>query len=101
MSDVNLTCPHCGAAVVRGPSTCPSCGRSLHSAPGVQAGAAATPKPPPARVVVVDFDMPMGSMVNFIFKWAIASIPAVLLLAVVVFIATAILAGIGAAIAGS
>ena len=36
--------------------------------------------PPPQRVMVVDLDMPMGSMVGFMVKWAIASIPALLLL---------------------
>jgi hypothetical protein len=31
-------------------------------------------------VVIVDFKMPMGSMVEFMVKWAIASIPALLIL---------------------
>ena len=34
----------------------------------------------PARVVVVDVDMPMGAMVRLLVKWAIASIPAMLIL---------------------
>lgn len=34
------------------------------------------------RVVVTDFDMPFGSMVSFMIKWAIASIPAAIILAV-------------------
>jgi hypothetical protein len=34
----------------------------------------------PNHVVVTDLDMPLGSMVNFMVKWAIASIPAFLIL---------------------
>ena len=30
--------------------------------------------------LIVDFKMPMGSMVEFMVKWAIASIPALLIL---------------------
>jgi hypothetical protein len=37
-------------------------------------------KPQPQLVRVVDFDMPMRSMMNFMVKWAIASIPAMILL---------------------
>lgn len=36
--------------------------------------------PQPVRVVVADFDMPFGSMVGFMVKWAIAAIPALLIL---------------------
>ena len=36
----------------------------------------------PLRVVVVDFDMSFGSMVGFMVKWAIASIPAAFILLV-------------------
>ncbi|MGO9018059.1 MAG: hypothetical protein ACLQVJ_06870 [Syntrophobacteraceae bacterium] len=32
------------------------------------------------RVVVTDFDMPFGSMVKLMVKWAIASIPAAIIL---------------------
>jgi hypothetical protein len=34
------------------------------------------------EVVVTDIDMPFGSMVRFMVKWAIASIPALIILAV-------------------
>jgi hypothetical protein len=33
-----------------------------------------------ARVTVTDVDMPFGSMVRFMVKWALASIPAFLML---------------------
>jgi hypothetical protein len=34
----------------------------------------------PTRVVVVDFDMPFGSMVRLMVKWSLAAIPAILIL---------------------
>ena len=37
-------------------------------------------------VKVSDFDMPFGSMIVFMVKWAIASIPAILILMVLFFI---------------
>ena len=44
------------------------------------------PKPPvpiPAAVTVIDVQMPFWSMVVFMVKWAIAAIPAVLILVIV------------------
>lgn len=38
------------------------------------------------RVVVTDFDMPFGSMVMFMVKWALASIPAFLVLGLVAIV---------------
>jgi hypothetical protein len=35
---------------------------------------------PAQRVTVVDIDMPFGSMVRFMVRWAVATIPAVLIL---------------------
>lgn len=35
----------------------------------------------PNEVVIIDIDMPFRSMVNFIVKWTLASIPAALILA--------------------
>jgi len=48
----------------------------------------------PARVVVVDFDMPMGSMVKLMVKWAIASIPAVIVLLFVAGLVAGLLGGV-------
>ena len=45
-------------------------------------------------VKVSDFDMPFGSMVVFMVKWAIASIPALLMLMVLFFIFGGFLAAI-------
>lgn len=41
---------------------------------------------PGARVIVTDVDMPFGSMVQFMVKWAIATIPALFLLSVIAFL---------------
>jgi len=41
------------------------------------------PMPGPMRVSVVDFDMPLGSMILMLLKWAIAAVPAMLVLTVV------------------
>ncbi len=35
---------------------------------------------PASRVTVVDIEMPFGSMVAFMVKWTIASIPAIIIL---------------------
>lgn len=43
------------------------------------------------EIVVVDVKMPFWSMVRFMLKWAIAAIPAALLLAVLAFILTGVL----------
>lgn len=43
------------------------------------------------RVAVVDIDMPFGSMVNFMVKWALASIPAIMILALFAAFAVAML----------
>ena len=43
-------------------------------------------------VVITDIDMPFGSMVRFIVKWVIASIPAILILWVIMAIIAGIIA---------
>jgi hypothetical protein len=45
-------------------------------------------------VIVTDIRMPFGSMVAFMIKWAIASIPAAVLLAVLGAVLVAILGGV-------
>lgn len=58
----------------------------------------------PTRVRVTDIDMPFGSMVMFMVKWSLASIPALMILAAATFavvIALATLAGtLGLAVHG-
>lgn len=54
------------------------------------------PKEPSSRVSIVDIDMPFGSMVIFMVKWSIATIPGVIILvAVGAFIFAFVSAAIG------
>jgi hypothetical protein len=46
------------------------------------------------RVVVTDFDLPFGSMVKLMVKWAIASIPAAIILVLLGTIAVGLLRGL-------
>ncbi len=52
-------------------------------------------------VVVTDIKMPFGSMVAFMVKWVIASIPAFIILAILFAIITAIFGGIIGGMGGS
>lgn len=51
-------------------------------------------EPENQNVVVTDIQMPFGSMVVFMVKWAIASIPAIIILFMFFAIVTAIFGGI-------
>lgn len=51
---------------------------SEHSTSAVSAGSTFN-----QRVAVMDIQMPFGSMITFMVKWAIASIPAMIILMVV------------------
>lgn len=46
------------------------------------------------NVVVTDVQMPFGSMVVFMVKWTIASIPAMIIVMVIAMIAAAAMGGI-------
>ena len=48
-----------------------------------------------AHVVVTDIRMPFWSMVVFMIKWAVAAIPAFIILAVLGGVAAALLSGFG------
>ena len=58
----------------------------------------------PVRVIITGFDMPFGSLIGFMIKVALASIPATIILSVVGFIIffvfSALLAGCGLALGG-
>ena len=45
------------------------------------------------RVVVTDIHMPFWSMVVFMVKWALASIPAIIILTVIAVLAWRVIAG--------
>ena len=52
------------------------------------------------KVVVADFNMPFGSMVSFMVKWALASIPAILILGIFFVIISAVFGGCIAGLTG-
>ena len=58
---------------------------------------APVPRATPSRVQIIDVDMPFASMVGFMIKWALASIPALIILFCIVGFGVAVLGGIGAA----
>lgn len=54
------------------------------------------PDPPRVqRVTLVDLDLPMETMVLFMVKWALATIPALVILTLVGMALLALLAGMG------
>lgn len=48
----------------------------------------------PGKVVIVDVHMPFMSMVTFMVKWAIAAIPAILILFVIGALLSGVVAGL-------
>ena len=87
---------------------CPSCRRAVEIAPKVDASPtqsvptsaagigkpSAIVQPVMGQVKIIDFEMPFGSMVTFMIKWAIASIPAMIILFIAGFILSSLLIGI-------
>lgn len=115
-------CEHAAPAADFGePLRCPGCGAYYEKAVKSKAQQAAEalikPDPRPAMrsqsdfaahsikalmseytgaqpVVVLDLKMPFNSMIMFMIKWALASIPALLILMVIGFFSAAILGGL-------
>ena len=98
MDTIDIKCPHCGeeleaTADVHGTViACPSCNgqvsvpamQKLHIPPKPARTAPSTQKTKPdvKEVVVTDIRMGFSSMVIFLVKWAVAAIPAAIILAV-------------------
>ena len=61
----------------------------------IQEIAAAPSRPRPQEVVVVDLNMSFSSMVWFMVKWVLASIPAMIILAILFLVATSVIGLIG------
>ena len=78
-------CPSCGAVMVEGGMYCNQCGRPDE---GTQHLANHQ------RVSVVDIKMPFFSMVIFMVKWAIAAIPAFIILLILGSLVVGIIAAI-------
>ena len=72
IQDASRVCEHCGKDLVSVPAPAdPEYGKALPVAPDPDLSTALV-----QRVAVVDLAMPFGSMVLFMFKWMLASIPA-------------------------
>lgn len=123
-----LKCPRCGEPHFEGTDWCEGCGqalsataqqplapsaaqRALYAPPaitpaGAQVQQAGHPTVVNVReVTVTDVRMPFGSMVVFMIKWAIASVPAGIVLAAIwfglMFLLTALLGGVGGLLSNS
>ena len=114
MNDIEttVTCPKCDAAYKLKYSryspekthTCSACGEKIplpEKAPEPVAPAPSAHIPAtlvmrssrdPKEVIITDIQMPFGSMVVFMLKWAIAAIPAVLLFGALIFLICSTLA---------
>jgi len=93
-----MECPNCNNTNIQADATkCGECGSVFkdyeESAPEGVTGLAS--KSNNQNVTVTDIKMPFGSMVEFMVKWAIASIPAFIILLVIGFTIAGIL-GVGA-----
>jgi hypothetical protein len=72
-------------------------------APAAQGGLLAAPDyalVPLTRVVVTDVNMTFQSMVVFMVKWAIAAVPALIILALILAVVSALLSAIGIGLLG-
>jgi hypothetical protein len=98
------TCPNCGAPVVdwRPYGRCKQCKEPFSAEFDAQMdalrsrGRPATPVA--ATVVVTDIQMPFGSMVVFMVKWTLASIPALIILALLAGVVLMLFGGLGAVV---
>ena len=103
-------CSHCSERLEDSFDTCWRCGYSREGTPPdtgekhqikanrKEARADTKSRTQQQEVVVVDVSVPFGSMVVFMVKWAIASIPAFLILLVLGMLFGGLLGGIGAAL---
>lgn len=115
-----MQCPKCNHIPLAGnqpdPNRCPACGieyaaairervqQSQHTRQAAEQQMSASPAPHVKRaimehrgaqpVVVLDVNMSFGSMVVFMIKWALAAIPAMLILMLIGFFAVMFLGGL-------
>lgn len=116
-----MQCPECNHVPLAGtqpdPTRCPECGIYYAKAAWLRKGqvpAGTKPKPPAVKVsdaygvqqalrnypgaqpvVVIDVQMSFNSMVWFMVKWALASIPALIILFILFLIMLGIIGGLG------
>jgi hypothetical protein len=96
MGSSKKQCPHCGKVVSAKAEDCP-CGY-LFTGYEEQEEIKRKHKNPVQRVIITDIAIPFSSLVLFMVTWAIAAIPAFLILAVLGFSIVFILGGLGAII---
>ena len=94
-----MKCPNCHNTTSEDAVKC-ECGYVFKgyqesSSPDITASRSHTNNSNNQNVIVTDIKMPFGSMVEFMVKWAIASIPAFIILLVIGFMIAGIL-GVGA-----
>jgi hypothetical protein len=94
IGDAAIVCPHCRRATLPGPSSEPAVASPPRSATRTEIEHAPALPSPILRVTVVDVNMPFASMVGFMVKWAIAAIPAVLILGVLAVFGAALFAAV-------
>lgn len=77
-------CNTCGRLIPEYDKQCPHCHGEPHllSKPGIQ------------KVIIEDIDMHFGSMIKFMVKWAIASVPAILIISIIIAFITSILSAL-------
>lgn len=81
---ISNQCPNCKAPVLPADTHCPVCRAALNAPLGASVtygtSRAETYAVSSREVVITDIQMPIASMVTFMVKWAIASIPALCIL---------------------
>jgi hypothetical protein len=101
-----IKCPECGVVNLDDSKTCSDCGLDMVDAfqemPSTEKHKYSV-EPPPVpeqqtvqkfqEVVIKDFNMPFWSMVGFMIKWALASIPAIIILTIIVSLAISVITG--------
>ena len=85
-----VPCRECAQGVSAYAPACPRCGFPNPGGNGDR----------PLRVEVRDVDMKMGSMVTFMVKWSVASIPALIILFMIAMIMAGVFGGLGASLLG-
>lgn len=104
-----VICPKCNEINSSNALHCAACGASLRGSPHIEGGAATPERSSqvsavstssvlamPGQVVpvsIVNFNMPFWALVGFMIKVALASIPAVIILAVLMVVIWSVLGG--------